>query len=100
MFWKAGCKLLPNCMRKSFGSLFANMDSKWLRRYERAALYGEVLELMDYSPEIDTNLKVICFPTFKGHCGYILFDLDTIKVVNSSSNVHRIWDIYLRNYTK
>ena len=100
MFWKAGCKLLPNCMGKSFGSLFANMDSKWLRSYERAALYGEVLELMDYSPEIDTNLKVICFPTFKGHCGCILFDLDTIKAVNSSSNVHRIWDRYLRNYTK
>ena len=69
MFWKAGCKLLPNCMGKSFGSLFANMDSKWLRSYERAALYGEVLELMDYSPEIDTNLKVICLPAFKGYCG-------------------------------
>ena len=91
---------LDQLLGKSFGSLFANMDSKWLRSYERAALYGEVLELMDYSPEIDTNLKVICFPTFKGHCGCILFDLDTIKAVNSSSNVHRIWDIYLRNYTK
>ena len=73
-------------MRKSFGSLFANMDSKWLRSYERAALYGEVLELMDYSPEIDTNLKVICLPAFKGYCGRILFDLDKIKAVNSSSS--------------
>ena len=87
-------------MRKSFGSLFANMDSKWLRSYERAALYGEVLELMDYSPEIDTNLKVICFPTFKGHCGCILFDLDMIKAVDSSNNVHKIWNTYLRNCTK
>lgn len=91
---------LDQLLGKSFGSLFDNMDSKWLRSYECAALYGEVLELMDYSPEIDTNLKVICFPTFKGHCGCILFDLDTIKTVNSSSNVQRIWDIYLRNYTK
>ena len=73
-------------MRKSFGSLFANMDSKWLRSYERAALYGEVLELMDYSPEIDMNLKVICLPAFKGYCGRILFDLDKIKAVNSSSS--------------
>ena len=73
-------------MGKSFGSLFANMDSKWLRSYERAARYGEVLELMDYSPEIDTNLKVICFPAFKGYCGRILFDLDKIKAVNSSSS--------------
>lgn len=91
---------LDQLLGKSFGSLFTNMDSKWLRSYERATLYGEVLELMDYSPEIDTNLKVICFPTFKGHCGCILFDLDTIKAVNSSNNVHKIWNIYLKNCTK
>ena len=67
---------------------------------KRAALYGEVLEIMDYSPEIDKNLKVICFPGFKGHCGCILFDLDTIKAVNSSNNVHKIWNTYLKNHTK
>ena len=91
---------LNQLVGKSFGSLFSNMDSKWLRSYERAALYGEVLEIMDYSPEIDKNLKVICFPTFKGHCGCLLFDLDTIKTVNSSNNVHKIWNTYLKNYTK
>ena len=91
---------LNQLLGKSFGSLFANMDSKWLRSYERSALYGEVLELMDYSPEIDTNLKVICFPTFKGHCGCILFDLDMIKVVDSSNNVYKIWNTYLKNHTK
>lgn len=91
---------LNQLLGRSFGSLFSNMDSKWLRSYERSALYGEVLELMDYSPEIDTNLKVICFPTFKGHCGCILFDLDTIKAVDSSNNVHKIWNAYLRNRTK
>ena len=91
---------LNQLLGKSFGSLFSNMDSKWLRSYERSALYGEVLELMDYSPEIDTNLKVICFPTFKGHCGCILFDLDRIKAVDSSNNVHKILDTYLRNSTK
>ena len=67
---------------------------------KRVALYGEVLEIMDYSPEIDKNLKVICFPTFKGHCGCLLCDLDTIKTVNSSNNVHKIWNTYLKNYTK
>ena len=91
---------LNQLLGKSFGSLFSNMDSKWLRSYERSALYGEVLELMDYSPEIDTNLKVICFPTFKGHCGCILFDLERIKAVDSSNNVHKIWDTYLKNSTK
>ena len=44
----------------AFGDLFYNMDSKWLESYERAALYVETLEVLDYSPEIDTNLKVIC----------------------------------------
>ena len=91
---------LDQLLGKSFGSLFANMDPKWLRSYERSALYGEVLELMDYSPEVDRNLKVICFPTFKGHCGCILFDLDTIKAVDTSNNVHKIWNTYLRSYTK
>ncbi len=91
---------LDQLLGKSFGSLFANMDSKWLQSYERSALYGEVLELMDYSPEVDRNLKIICFPTFKGHCGCILFDLDMIKAVDSSNNVHKIWNTYLRNCTK
>ena len=63
----------------AFGDLFYNMDSKWLESYERAALYGETLEVLDYSPEIDTNLKVICFQTFVGHCGCILFNVDEMK---------------------
>lgn len=72
---------LDQLIGSSFGSLFRNMDSKWLKVYERAALYGEVLEMMDYSPEIDTYLKVICFPTFIGHCGCILFDISEIDFV-------------------
>lgn len=71
---------LERLIGSTFGSLFENMDSKWLRNYERAVLYGEVMEINDYSPEIDTELKVICFPTFKGHCGCILFNIDDIKM--------------------
>lgn len=67
---------LKKLIGSAFGSLFANMDSKWLRCYEQAALYGKTLEIVSYSPEIDTNLKIICYPTFKGHCGCILFNLD------------------------
>ena len=70
---------LKKLIGSSFGSLFENMDSKWLRFYEKVALYGEVLEINDYSPEIGENLKVICFPTFRGHCGCILFKPDDIK---------------------
>lgn len=53
---------LESLIDHSFGSLFANMDAKWLRSYERAVLYGEMLEIFDYSPEVDTYLKVTCFP--------------------------------------
>ena len=67
---------LKTLIGSSFGSLFDNMDPKWLRAYEQAALYGKTLEIVSYSPEIDTNLKIICYPTFKGHCGCILFNLD------------------------
>lgn len=67
---------LNKLIGSSFSHLFSNMDSKWLRSYEQAVLYGKTMEITDYSPEIDTNLKVICFPTFPGHCGCILFNLD------------------------
>ena len=85
---------LEKLVGSSFGSLFPNMDSKWLRSYERAALYGEKLEMMDYSPEIDTCLKVICFPTFRGHCGCILFDLADIRYVENSGEAELSWRSY------
>lgn len=72
---------LERLIGSSFSSLFANMDHKWLRLYERATLYGETLEAADYSPEIDTWLKVTCFPTFPGHCACLLFNLDQVRFV-------------------
>lgn len=66
---------LETMIGASFSSLFPNMDEKWLRGYERAALGGETLEIVDYSPEIDTYLDVICFPTTPGHCGCILLNI-------------------------
>ena len=64
------------------GFLRINLSTLAAVRYirdERAALYGKTLEGLDYSPEIDTNLKVICFQTFVGHCGCILFNVDEMK---------------------
>ena len=63
----------------TFSSLFDNMDAKWLRAYERTALYGETMEIEEYSPEIDANLRILCFPTFPGHCGCILHDMDRLQ---------------------
>lgn len=70
------------------------MDSKWLRSYECATLYGEKLEIIDYSPEIDTYLDVICFPTFKGHCGCLLFDISEMKFSHESSDSERAMMLY------
>lgn len=85
---------LKKLIGSSFGSLFSNMDSKWLNCYERSALYGEVLEMIDYSPEVDRYLKVICFPTFKGHCGCILFDISDIRFTENSSDAHKAMWLY------
>lgn len=86
---------LEKLIGNSFGSIFSNMDSKWLKSYERATLYGETLEIVDYSPEIDTYLKVICFPTFKGHCGCILFDISNIKYTQNSNDSQKCLMMYL-----
>lgn len=86
---------LERLIGSSFGSLFSNMDSKWLRSYERATLYGEILEMIDYSPEINKYLKVICFPTFKGHCGCILFDISEIKFTQNSGDAEKALMMYL-----
>ena len=91
---------LEKLIGSSFGSLFPNMDSKWLRSYERATLYSETLEIIDYSPEIDKYLKVICFPTFKGHCGFILFDISEIKFTKNSSDAEKALMLYFGNLPK
>ena len=81
---------LEQLIDHSFGSIFPNMDAKWLRVYERTALFGETLEIEDYSPEIDTNLKIICFPTFKGHCGCMLFNQAEIQTVREHTEPKQI----------
>lgn len=78
-FAKLEKKPLEKMIGNSFSSVFPNMDDKWLLSCERAALYAETVKIIDYSPEIDTYLDVICFPTFKGHCGCILFDISKVK---------------------
>lgn len=70
---------LKEMIGSTFSSLFDNMDAKWLRCYERAALYGEKMEIEEYSPEIDANLRILCFQTFPGHCGCILHDMDKLQ---------------------
>ena len=88
---------LDKMIGSSFSSLFSNMDAKWLQVYERATLYGETLEIMDYSPEIDTNLKIICFPTFPGHCGCILFNADKMKSISEKNHLVRLVEVSMKS---
>ena len=92
---KAGKTPKEQLIDHSFGrSIFPNMDAKWLRSYERATLFGETLQIIDYSPEIDAYLEVICFPTFKGHCGCILFDISQIKFFRKTTDTEKALAIY------
>ena len=88
---------LDKMIGNSFSSLFSNMDAKWLQVYERATLYGETLEIMDYSPEIDTNLTIICFPTFPGHCGCILFNADKMKSISEENHLIRLVEVSMKS---
>ena len=91
-------KLIGN----TFSALFPNMDDKWLKAYEQTALYGATLDVFDYSPEIDTYLHIICFPTFRGHCGCILFDAAKSNFFptrdNSSETLMRFFGGLLKKY--
>ena len=80
----------------TFRSIFPNMDKKWLRSYERTVIYGETLELIDYSPEIDKYLRIICFPTFKGHCGCLLFDITETRISSETTVAEKAVIMYLR----
>lgn len=91
---------LDTLLGHSFRSLFPNMADKWLCHYERAALYGETLRIIDYSPEIDTSLEVICFPTFKGHCGCILFDVSKVQFHRESTDTERAMAIFIDKMLK
>lgn len=85
---------LKKLIGSRFGDLFPNMDVKWLRTYERSALFGETIKIVDYSPEIDAYLDIICFPTFKGHCGCILFDISKIKSYRQATDTEKAITVF------
>lgn len=76
---------LEKLIGNTFSAIFPEMDQKWLRTYEHAVLYEEMLNIVDYSPEIGRDLNIICFPTFKGHCGCILLDVSKLKFFRDST---------------
>ena len=93
-------KPLDQLIGSSFGRLFPNMDTKWLKYYTRVALYNETMEFMEYSPEIDAHLQVICFPTFKGHCGCILFPISNATYTKDSMEAEHAMMMYFKEKEK
>lgn len=91
---------LDKLVGNRFGSLFPNMDFKWLKTYERSALFGETIKIVDYSPEIDTYLDIICFPTFKGHCGCILFDISKINSYRKATDAEKAMTVFFKRLMK
>lgn len=87
---------LDNLIGKRFGHLFKNMDKKWLIAYGRSARLGETLEFTDYSPEIGTYIKVICFPTFYMHCGCIMFNISDITFTELSVTSRQSLKLYAK----
>ncbi len=85
---------LDKLVGNSFRTLFPNMDTKWLRTYERVILYGETLKIIDYSSEVDTYLDIICFPTFSGHCGCILFDIAELRSFRNATSTEKALAIF------
>lgn len=91
---------LDQLIGSTFSGLFPNMDYKWLKSYERAALFGETVKIVDYSPEIDTYLDIICFPTFGGHCGCILFDVSKINSYRNASDAEKAMTVFFMRLMK
>lgn len=91
---------LKQIIGNTFATIFPNMDSKWLRTYERVTLYHETIKIIDYSPEIDTYLDIICFPTFKGHCGCILFDISKMNFFRQASDNEKAFALFFEKLLK
>lgn len=91
---------LDTLLKKSFAKLFPNMDAKWLCTYERVAMYGEEIRIVDYSPEVDKYLDIICFQTFKGHCGCILFDISGVRSFRKASDTERAMAFWIEKMMK
>lgn len=66
----------------------------WILRYGNEKLAG--VECVPLTGLIgNTELKIICFPTFSGHCGCMLFPLDEIHCVQKQDELSEIWKNYL-----
>ena len=85
-------RMLGDEVKRMFGlrELIAFLEPYGIKAQTAVAAFSrygaETLELIDYSPEIETYLKIICFPTTPGHCGCLLFDIAELKIAEDSGD--------------
>lgn len=61
-------------LNHAYGQIFNGSHSKWLAIYSKVAFMGDSVELIDYSPEIEKELLVICYQPAYGYCACIVCD--------------------------
>lgn len=71
---------------RRLSEVYPGMNKMWLRSCECAAFYGRTLEILDYSPEVDAYLNIICFRTAEGHCGCILLDFGRMEYARNAGD--------------
>lgn len=59
---------------RAHSELFPKAVKKWTALYSKVAFLGETVETIDYSPELDKELLVICYQPSYGYCACILCD--------------------------
>ena len=52
-------------------------------------------EIFDYRPQLDTYLKPPCFPTFSGHCGCVLFNVQDFSAAHTLTDSEKAMLTYL-----
>lgn len=68
-----GCSI-ENLTGRAYGQIFKGAQNKWLAIYSKVAFMGETVELMDYSPELDKELLIVCYQPAYGYCACIVCD--------------------------
>ena len=61
-------KKLEEMIGRSFYEVFENGDKKWLATYADVALNGTTRVIEDYSPEVDSNIRIYCYQPKPNFC--------------------------------
>lgn len=58
----------------AYSQVFKEAQNKRLAIYSKVAFMGDAVELIDYSPELDKELLILCYQPAYGYCACIVRD--------------------------